>query len=616
VGAKDATAVVEPVRRTSEPAVPERPKLAPSVRLVGEFKGSGFAERQWLIEREGQFVQVTDLLYRLAEQIDGTRTLDEIAEALTTATDWAVRPEDVRHLIEAKLVPMRLVVANGAVATVLPASRDAKPSPLAVNLRTKTVGPRVLDPITGTLRYLFTPAIVLLVLATTAVAEVWLYRSGALFGAFVDALYTPGFLLIAFGLVLVGAGVHELGHASALRYGGGRPRAIGAGFYLVFPVFYTDVTDSYRLGRWGRVRTGLGGVYFHLIFILALVGAALAFDQSFLLVAVVLVNLEIVRQFIPFVRLDGYWVLTDLTGIPDFFSQMEPFVRSLLPARAQGARLPRLKPWAKAVFVTYICLLIPALGFLLFLLAKNAPRIASVLWDALVTHTNILTAAWSDGDWLTGATSLVQVVILGISGIGTAYILFGLVWKLLRAPARQPTPARRALALVCAAPIVAVLAVLWGPHLPFTGTRTPLGVQTFEVSGRQHVKGPVVYPQQPPVGGNHAAVWQNCGFYTTPIANENAVHSLEHGAVWVTYRPTLASRQIEVLRELAHGQRYVLVSPFAKLPAEVVASAWGRQLRLGSAYDERLRGFIRRFQLDEATPERGGPCTGGTGTPR
>jgi putative peptide zinc metalloprotease protein len=617
MGTNDATVLGEPPRAAaSERAPRDRPKLAPNVRLVGEFQGSGFAERQWLIERQGQFVQVSDLLYRLAEQLDGRRTVDEIADALTTVTDWAVTPEDVRHLIDAKLIPMRLVAADGAVPTAVVDSREATRSPLAVNLRTKTIGPRVLDPVTAALQYLFAPAITVAVLAATVLAEVWLYRSGALFDAFVDALYTPGFLLIAFGLVLLGAGVHELGHASALRYGGGRARAIGAGFYLVFPVFYTDVTDSYRLGRWGRVRTGLGGVYFHLIFILALVGAALALDQRFLLVAVVLINLEIVRQFIPFVRLDGYWVLTDLTGIPDFFSQMEPFVRSLLPERAKGVRLPPLKPWAKAVFLTYICLLIPALGFLLFLLAKSAPRIASVLWDALVTHTNILAAAWSEGDALTAATSLVQIAILGISGLGTAYILFGLVWKLLRAPVRQPTPARRALALVGAAAIAAVLVLLWGPHLPFAGTRTPLGVQTFEVPDRQHVKAPVVYPQLPPVGGNHAATWQNCGFYATPIRNEHAVHSLEHGAVWVTYRPDLASRQIEALRELAQGRPYLLVSPLANLPTEVVASAWGHQLRLGSAYDERLRGFINRFEAGDTAPEPGGPCTGGTDTPR
>src|SRR5919197_4052296 len=91
------------------PPLPDRPRLAPSVRLVGEFQGSGFADPQWLIEREGQFVQVTDLLYRLAEQLDGTRTIEEIAERLTAVTEWSITSADVGHLIQAKLVPLRLV---------------------------------------------------------------------------------------------------------------------------------------------------------------------------------------------------------------------------------------------------------------------------------------------------------------------------------------------------------------------------------------------------------------------------------------------------------------------------------------------------------------------------
>jgi putative peptide zinc metalloprotease protein len=445
---------------TERPFSAERPRLAENVRLVGEFKGSGFAEPQWLIERGGRFVQVTDLLYRLAEQLDGHRTVDEVAERLTATTDWAVTADDVRSLVTVRLAPLGLVESGDSEHVAAAPESSA----LTVKLRTKTIGPRVIDPLTGVLQYLFAPPMVAIVLALTAIAEVWLYRSHVLVPAFIDALYTPGFLLLAFGLVLVGAAFHELGHASALRYGGGRARAIGAGFYLVFPVFYTDVTDSYRLGRAARVRTGLGGIYFHLIFILALIGVAVTTGQRFLLVAVLLVNLEVVRQFVPFVRLDGYWVLTDLTGIPDFYSQIEPFVRSLLPAGHAGTRLPRLKPWARAVFLGYIVLLIPGLAFLLFLLAKHAPAIAGLLWNAFVAQAQMLAAAVSGGDLVTAATAFMQILLLGISGLGTAYILLGLGLKLVRAPWRQPTRARRVAALAGALAVLTTVAFLWVPH--------------------------------------------------------------------------------------------------------------------------------------------------------
>jgi hypothetical protein len=234
----------------------------------------------------------------------------------------------------------------------------------------------------------------------------------------------------------------------------------------------------------------------------------------------------------------------------------------------------------------------------------------------MVTHANIASYAWSSGDLLALVTSVVQLVLLGISAAGTAYVFGGLIWKLVRIPWRQPTPTRRAFALAGVAAILATVAVLWAPHLPTAGAQTPLGVKTFDVPSRKHVRGPIFYPQRPPVGGNHSSVWQNCGFYGHPIANEHGVHSLEHGAVWITYRPDLSPRQVVVLRDLAHAQRYVLVSPFPNLPTSVVASSWGRQLRLGSVYDARLREFVSRFRLDDSAPEHGGPCSGGIGNPQ
>ena len=140
-------------------------------------------------------------------------------------------------------------------------------------------------------------------------------------------------------------------------------------------------------------------------------------------------------------------------------------------------------------------------------------------------------------------------------------------------------------------------------------------VQTFTGLTNLHVSGPVQYAQTPPVGGDHAPVWQNCGFYREPVANENAVHSLEHGAVWVTYSPDLPASQVDILRDVAADQSQVLVSPYAGLPTPVVASAWGKQLRLPSAGDRRLREFVNRYRGSSGAPEPGGPCTGGLGSP-
>src|SRR5215510_14480132 len=103
-------------------------------------------------------------------------------------------------------------------------------------------------------------------------------------------------------------------------------------------------------------------------------------------------------------------------------------------------------------------------------------------------------------------------------------------------------------------------------------------VMTFTNLSRDHVDGPVNYPQVPPVGGPHNPVWMNYGSYDKPIPNENAVHSMEHGAVWITYQPDLAEAAVEQLRSLVRVHSYVLLSPYPGLPAPVVASAWGLQI--------------------------------------
>jgi hypothetical protein len=118
------------------------------------------------------------------------------------------------------------------------------------------------------------------------------------------------------------------------------------------------------------------------------------------------------------------------------------------------------------------------------------------------------------------------------------------------------------------------------------------------------------------VGGDHSPEWQNCGFYSRPVRNENAVHSMELGAVWITYQPELQPDPVNRIRQLAVGQTYVLASPYPKLASPVVVSAWGRQLSLDSAEDPRLEQFIRVFRLAATAPESGAPCGGGVGIPR
>ncbi len=142
-----------------------------------------------------------------------------------------------------------------------------------------------------------------------------------------------------------------------------------------------------------------------------------------------------------------------------------------------------------------------------------------------------------------------------------------------------------------------------------------MGVERFSGIVQGHQQGALTYPQIPPVGGVHNPAWQNCGIYAEPIANENAVHSLEHGAVWITYQPELDAEAIAALQSFVRGRRYVLLSPYEGLPSPVVASAWGVQLAVDSADDPRLAQFLGAYVQGPQTPEPGATCAGGVGTP-
>ncbi|PPB48668.1 hypothetical protein C4K88_13160 [Arthrobacter pityocampae] len=141
------------------------------------------------------------------------------------------------------------------------------------------------------------------------------------------------------------------------------------------------------------------------------------------------------------------------------------------------------------------------------------------------------------------------------------------------------------------------------------------GVQEYPDVTFDHVDGPVEYEQSPPVGGDHNPVWTNCGVYTEPLPNENTVHSMEHGAVWIAYNPDIGQAEIDKLTELVGSRSYVLLSPYPGLESPVAASAWGLQLTADSADDPRLVTFLTKYIQGEQTREPGAACSGGLTPP-
>lgn len=146
------------------------------------------------------------------------------------------------------------------------------------------------------------------------------------------------------------------------------------------------------------------------------------------------------------------------------------------------------------------------------------------------------------------------------------------------------------------------------------------GLKTWNVGGGQHVDPTSVnylaeYEMNPPAGGPHWGAWLNCGEYTEPQENERAVHSLEHGAVWVTYNPDqISGAGLKALKDRLPNT-FSILSPYPGLESPVVASAWGAQLALTGVDDERLDGFIASYWKSGTAPELGASCTGAVDGP-
>lgn len=142
-------------------------------------------------------------------------------------------------------------------------------------------------------------------------------------------------------------------------------------------------------------------------------------------------------------------------------------------------------------------------------------------------------------------------------------------------------------------------------------SKTLEGLQTFTYAAGDHRSGSLVYAENPPAGGAHNALWQNCGVYTQTLYSEYAVHSLEHGAVWITYRPDLDAAGVAQLAALVDGRPYTLLSPYGNMDTPIAASAWGAQIKVEKADDPRLKVFLDKYEQGATAPERGAACSGG-----
>jgi putative peptide zinc metalloprotease protein len=439
------------------------PRLAEGVELIGKFEDSGFKEAPYIARRaDGQVVQMKPMLFALAEEVDGGRPYDQIAETFSRRIQRGVTGEMVEMLVEEQLRPLGIVAPKDGHEQEL-----NKVDPLlALKFRTKVVPEGFVGAVTRVFAPLFHAPVVCVLVAAFLALDVWLFGIHGLAQGLRHVIYQPALVLMLIGGVVVATAFHEFGHASAVRFGGAKPGVMGVGVYIVWPAFYTDITDAYRLDKKGRLRTDLGGMYFNMIFALCVAGAYALTGFEPLVLLIVLQTFVIFQQSLPFLRLDGYYVISDLTGVPDILLRMRSILTSVLPWRKPDDRVTELKPWVRFVVTGYLLLLVPAIAFMFITMLMHAPRVFATGWDSFWVQWDRVGPAFGQGHTSNGLLAIFQMTVLVLPATGLIYTTMRVVrqfgasgWKW-----SDGRPVRRGLLVTGTAAALGLTAFFWWPN--------------------------------------------------------------------------------------------------------------------------------------------------------
>ncbi|MBS2962266.1 hypothetical protein KGA66_04360 [Actinocrinis puniceicyclus] len=418
------------------------PQPAAGTELFGEYQGSGYAEPRYLVRRaDGQVIQLTALLNLTLRAIDGTADQSTIAQRVTAGFGREVTAENVAYLIEHKLQPAGLVLPEDGAATPLPRTDLL----LALRGRCTLVRPPMVRFLARMLAWIHRPLIVAAVLLGVVVLDVWLFAVHGAAGPLVSVLTRPTLMLAVLGLGIGSMVFHEFGHASACHYSGARPGRIGCGIFLVWPSMYTDVTDVYRVGRAGRLRTDLGGVYFNTVFILALAGCYALTGQPVYLAAILFVHFEIIDQLLPILRFDGYFLLADIVGVPDLFGRVGPILRDLLPTRlrprSSAAQLPTaLRRGARVGATTWVLVTLPLLGGEMVWMFWHLPSLIRTTAHSISVFALAVFHDCVHHLWAQAGVDALAIALLAIPVIGLSWLSWRILTRLLRLAARRMSP--------------------------------------------------------------------------------------------------------------------------------------------------------------------------------
>ncbi len=378
-------------------------------------------------------------LVAFLERFDGSRHLDQIIDEYAAEYPEGHSVEKLRKFVTQYCLPKRLLI-DSTQAYIPPTAEHSRRSYLY--LKVGLLPPKMVGKITSGLKWLFEWPVVMSLIPLFIITQLCFFV--LVFPHYHFSLNDiSGFNFIALTVITSIFGLfHELGHASALTHYGGTRTEIGWGLYFIYTVFYTDLSQAWRLTRKQRAMIDIGGMYFHSLSLIPLLILICVTHIPLLVYCFFFIDMQLASSLNPFLRMDGYWLVSDLFGISDLRKQsmgmLERGFRRItgIKSRAiyRGVPLSR----GSSVFVSLY-----SIFGLLFFISLTGIMFQQVIFGILPAYPKLLVVFWhtltiSPGDVSNVLNLLSGVLWKGLSLLGVAIFLFRFLKGLWKFVQRMP----------------------------------------------------------------------------------------------------------------------------------------------------------------------------------
>lgn len=412
---------------------------------IVEFDSSTQGKSYRVELSDGRHFQVNEKLYHLLDALRHAMSLSDLAANFHQRTGQTVALDQLQQL-GTQLVEQGVVIESGKAPVVQSQTQSAPTSYLGLHYHKDLLSPQVLAPLARLLQVCFNRSVAAVLVAVIAGAHLLAYWEMG-FPPNIDMATVSWPLL--YTIILVSIFFHELGHLAACHRWGAPHGPLGFGLYFFNPVFYVDVTAAWRLNRFQRAAVDAGGMYIQLLFAPLCLALFWATGDLTYLLAIMVIDLILVGNLEPFMKLDGYWLLSDLTGVPNLHARTGEAAKRLWgwvlwrlgrrPVAPATTAFSQWSGWVRVVLFTYIALSIalwPVLIVAMLPLMIDAFLTYPALWQGAMTA---LIEAGAIGDIGAMVTQLNVLFLPTLTILNTAFLL-KIAWNRRRQNQKSHAP--------------------------------------------------------------------------------------------------------------------------------------------------------------------------------